>query len=241
MTTSNLKLVLLPVVLVLAGFFAGLGVASGGDDKVAGAAGIDPQDFTTEVDNPFFPLPVGARWVYEGQGEEGAKRVVIEVQPGTHKVMGVDTVVVRDTVTIDGAMFEDTYDWYAQDRAGDVWYFGESVKYEDGRPVADEGSWTAGVDGARPGILMKAAPAVGERYDQENFDGKPMAAAEVESVNATLDVPYGTFDELLQTKDTTPTEPGIYEHKYYARGLGLMAEIKVGEDETVKLVEASLP
>ncbi len=241
MTTSNLKLVLLPVILILAGFLAGLGVASGGGGKVAGAAGIDPQDFTTQVDNPFFPLPVGARWVYEGQSEEGAKRVVIEVQPGTHLVMGVDTVVVRDTVTVDGAMFEDTYDWYAQDKGGNVWYFGESVKYEDGRPVADEGSWTAGVDGARPGILMKAAPAVGDRYDQEFFNGKPMATAQVESVSATIGVPYGTFDELLQTRDTTPTEPGISEQKYYARGLGLIAEIKVGEDETTKLVEASLP
>ncbi|MGH9283973.1 MAG: hypothetical protein ACRD0S_13680, partial [Acidimicrobiales bacterium] len=205
------------------------------------ATGIDPQDFTTQVDNPFFPLPPGARWVYEGRGEEGVKRVVIEVQRDTHDVMGVETVVVRDTVTVDGALFEDTYDWYAQDRAGNVWYFGEAVRYEDGRPVADEGSWTAGVDGARPGILMKAAPAVGDRYDQEYFDGKSMAAAEVVSLDATLEVPYGTFDELLQTRDTTPTEPGIHEHKYYARGLGLLAEVKVGENETVELVEATLP
>jgi hypothetical protein len=112
MTTHNLKVVMLPVVLVLAGVLAGLGVASGDDEKVAAAAGIDPQawgfggvprnDFTTQVDNPFFPLPPGARWVYEGRSEEGVKRVVIEVQRDTREVMGVETVVVRDTVTMDG-------------------------------------------------------------------------------------------------------------------------------------------
>jgi hypothetical protein len=235
------KLILIPVTLVVTVVVAGLGMSSGGHDEIAAASGIDPQDFTTQVDNPFFPLPPGARWVYEGQGEEGTKRVVIEVMKDTHEVMGVSTVVVRDTVTIDGALFEDTYDWYAQDRASNVWYFGESVKYEDGRPVADEGSWTAGVDGARPGLLMKAAPAVGDHYDQEFFDGRPMARAEVVSLEAALDVPFGALHGLLQTKDTTPTEPGIYEHKYYARGVGLVAEIKVGEDETVKLVEATLP
>ncbi len=193
MTSRVLKLIVLPTILVVPAFMAGLMVGSGDDSRVAASPGIDSQEFTTEVDNPFFPLPVGARWVYEGQGEEGTKRVVIEVLPDTHKVVGVDTVVVRDTVTIDGALFEDTSDWYAQDRAGNVWYFGEAVKYEDGRPVADEGSWTAGVDGARPGILMKAGPRVGDRSDQEYFDGRAMAAAEVLSVNAHLEVPYGTF------------------------------------------------
>jgi hypothetical protein len=241
MTKRYLKLIVLPATLAVAALLVGLGLASGGNNEVSAAPGIDPQDFTTEVDNPFFPLPQGARWVYEGRSDEGAKRVVIEVMKETHEVMGVDTVVVRDTVTVDGALFEDTYDWYAQDREGNVWYFGEAVRYEDGRPVADEGSWRAGVDGARPGILMKAAPAVGDHYDQEYFDGQSMARAEVVRLDAQINVPFGALADLLQTKDTTPTEPGIYEYKYYARGVGLVSELKVGEDEIVELVEARLP
>jgi hypothetical protein len=240
MTRRFLQLIVIPATLVVAALMVGLGLA-GDNNKVAAAAGVNPQDFTTVVDNPFFPLPAGARWVYEGQSPEGAKRVVIEVMKDTQEIMGVDTVVVRDTVTIDGTLFEDTYDWYAQDREGNVWYFGEAVKYEDGRPVADEGSWKAGADDARPGILMMAAPAVGDHYDQEYFDGQAMASAEVVSLDAQIDVPYGALDGLLQTKDSTSTEPGIFEHKYYAQGVGLVAEIKVGEDETVKLVEARLP
>ncbi|HEY3241228.1 MAG TPA: hypothetical protein VGL92_16815 [Acidimicrobiia bacterium] len=241
MSRRFLKLVVIPAALATAALLLGLALASGGNNEVSAAPGIGPQDFTTKVDNPFFPLSPGARWVYEGHGEEGVKRVVIEVMQDTHEVMGVDTVVVRDTVTVNGVLFEDTYDWYAQDRDGNVWYFGEDVRYEDGRPVADEGSWTAGVDGARPGILMKATPAVGDHYTQEYFDGQAMARAEVVRLDAQIDVPYGTLGGLLQTKDTTPTEPGIHEQKYYARGVGLVAEIKVGEDEVVELVEATLP
>jgi hypothetical protein len=251
MTKRSLKLIVIPGTLVVAALIVGFGLTSGGNTEVSAAPGIDPQargiggvprsDFTSKVDNPFFPLPPGARWIYEGHGPEGAKRVVIEVMKDTQAIMGIDTVVVRDTVTIDGTLFEDTYDWYAQDHDGNVWYFGEAVKYEDGRPVADEGSWKAGVDGARPGILMKAAPAVGDHYYQEYFDGQAMARAEVVSLNAQMDVPFGALADLLQTKDSTPSEPGIFENKYYARGVGLVAEIKVGEDEIVELVEARLP
>jgi len=212
------------------------GTASGGADY---APDIDPARFTAQVDNPFLPLPPGARWVYDGTTADGAEHTVVEVQAGTKKIMGVDCVIVRDTVSLDGQVVEDTYDWFAQDDEGNVWYFGEDTKeYEEGAVASTAGSWEAGVDGAQPGIAMEAKPKAGDRYRQEYYRGEAEDMGEVLGVDERVDVPFGHFDGVLKTKDTTPLEPDVVEHKYYASGIGLVLELDpTGGSERVELTD----
>ena len=136
------------------------------------AVDIDPADFVETIDNPYLPLLPGARWVYEGIEDGETERVEVEVTEERRDVMGISAVVVRDVVYEDGELVEDTYDWFAQDVDGNVWYFGEDSKeYEDGEVVSTERSWEAGVDGALPGIVMLADPVVGEAYRQDAETG----------------------------------------------------------------------
>ncbi len=153
-------------------------------------------------------------------------------------VMGVSTTVVRDTVTVGGELVEDTYDWYAQDRAGNVWYFGEAVKnFDRGRFESTDGSFESGVDGALPGIVMLAAPMAGDAYRQEYFVGEAEDLGEVLRTGARSTVPFGAFDDVLVTRDWNPLEPEIIEEKYYAPGVGMIFETKVaGEVGTSELV-----
>lgn len=199
---------------------------------------IDPADFVEAVDNPYLPLRVGSRWVYEGRSDGENERVEIVVTDRRRNVMGVPAVVVRDTVTVGGALVEDTFDWFAQDRAGNVWYFGEEVEdYEDGRVVSTAGSWEAGVDGARPGVVMPARPAVGDAFRQEFHRGHAEDMFEVVRLGASLTVPYGRFDDVLVTRDWTPLEARVVEQKYYARGVGKIREEKTaGGQASVDLV-----
>ena len=202
---------------------------------------IDPSRFTTEIDNPYLPFTPGRRWVYEGETEDGVERIVVEVTSATREVMGVETVVVRDTVSVDGEVVEDTYDWYAQDDEGNVWYFGEDThEFEDGVPVNEAGAWEAGVDGAQPGIVMQADPEVGAPYRQEFLEGEAEDMGQVIEVSTSVTTPAGRFGDVIVTKDWTPLEPEVIEHKHYARGVGLVMEEKVeGGDERIELVEAS--
>ena len=127
---------------------------------------IEPADFTTKIDNEYFPLKPGTTFVYEGAAERGEMTVTHD----TKKVMGVECVVVDDRAWEDGKLIERTYDWFAQDKQGTVWYFGEDTKeYENGKVVSTKGSWEAGVDGAKPGIIMHADPKVGQSYRQEYY------------------------------------------------------------------------
>jgi hypothetical protein len=190
---------------------------------------IDPAAFVEVIDNPYLPLAVGSSWRYEGTDDEGATEVVeITVLDETRPVMGVTTRVVRDRVTVDGELVEDTLDWYAQDATGNVWYFGEEVKdYEDGRVVSTAGSWEAGVDGALPGIAMPASPRPGETFRQEYFAGEAEDMFEILAVDASIDTPTGTFTDALLTRDWTPLEPGVAEEKLYVAGIGKVAERQV--------------
>jgi hypothetical protein len=201
---------------------------------------IDPAGFTTAVDNPYFPLPPGARWVYEGRVVDGLERTVVEVTGHTRVVMGVTCVVVRDTVTLDGEVVEDTFDWFAQDADGAVWYFGEETsEYEDGEIVSTEGAWKAGVDGAQPGIVIPARPQVGDSFRQEYYEGEAEDTAEVLSLTESATVPVGTYEDLLVTEDINPLEPEVVEHKYYARGVGPILTVQVqGGSDREELVEA---
>jgi hypothetical protein len=182
------------------------------------------------------------RWVYESETEDGLERIVVEVTDDTRVVMGVETVVVRDTVTLDGEVIEDTYDWFAQDDDGNVWYFGEdTTAFEDGEE-STEGSWEAGVDGAHPGIVMFADPEPGDPYYQEFYEGEAEDMGQVLETGKHVSVPAGEFDDVVVTKDWTPLEPDVVENKYYAPGVGVVLEIHVeGGDERVELVEFSSP
>ncbi len=135
---------------------------------------IDPANFVAGVDNPYFPLVPGTKFVYEGLSDGEMEHNEVVVTHDTRDILGVTCVVVHDTVSVAGVVIEDTYDWYAQDKDGNVWYMGEDTKeYEDGEVVSTEGSWEAGVDNAKPGVIMWAAPQPGEPYYQEYYEGKP--------------------------------------------------------------------
>ena len=199
---------------------------------------IDPANFVPGVDNPYFPLEPGTVLVYEGQSDGEREVVTIHVTDRTKEILGVSSVVVRDTVTVAGEIHEDTFDWYAQDVDGNVWYMGEDTKeYEHGKVSSTEGSWEAGVDGALPGIIMPAAPNVGLAYTQEHYAGEAEDEAKIVALGKRVEVPYGSFDEVLVTEDQTPLEPKVLERKYYAPGIGVVFEELVqGGNEALELV-----
>jgi hypothetical protein len=207
---------------------------------------IDPDDFLTPEEtaadpNPYLPLVPGTTYRYEGETEDGIEGIEVEITDETREILGVACIVVRDTVTVDGELVEDTRDWFAQDAEGNVWYFGElSVNYEDGELADIEGSWEAGEDGAFAGIVMPAAPEVGMAYRQEYLLGEAEDAAEVLSLDESAAVPYGAFDACLMTGDFTPLEPDAYEYKFYAPGLGLVLEVDAETGERVELVAVEI-
>lgn len=193
--------------------------------------------FTTAIDNPYMPLRPGTTFVMENRtdGEE----ITVAVTHRTRVVDGVTCVVVHDTARVNGLVIEDTFDWYAQDAAGNVWYFGEdTAEYEPGDPdpISTEGAWEAGVDGAEAGIAMLADPEVGDRYRQEFAAGVAEDRAVVRSLSETADVRYGSFDGLLRTRDVNPLDPSV-ESKVYAEGAGnvLATDAEGGREELVRI------
>jgi hypothetical protein len=197
-------------------------------------ANLDPANFVDRIDNPYLPMIRGSRWVYREREKDGTVvRVELTVTNRKKEVLGIEATVVRDVVTEDGVMKEDTVDWFAQDKQGNVWYLGEFVKnYKNGKLVDNEGSWEAGVDGAEAGIIMPAKPATGMKYRQEYYEGEAEDRGEVLALNATATVPFGKFTNLLKTEDTTPLEPQVREHKYYARGIGVVLVVDVAGGNT---------
>jgi len=201
---------------------------------------IQPSDFVAGVDNPYFPLVPGTRLVYESQLLSPAERTEVVVTSETKKVMGISCVVVRDTVSVEGSVVEDTYDWYAQDIHGNVWYMGEdSTEYDNGVAVSKEGSWEGGVDGALPGIIMLANPSGGVTYRQEFYAGEAEDMGTVMALGESVTVPAGAYTDCIKTKDWTPLEPNVVEYKYYARGIGVVLEASLDGSERVELVEYS--
>lgn len=202
------------------------------------APDIDPAAFTTRIDNRYFPLAPGSKWIYEGEVEGGTERTTVIVSDQTKVIMGVTCVVVRDTVTLNGEMIEDTFDWYAQHRNGDVWYFGKDTKeYDNGRVVSTKGAWEAGHDGGQPGIVMKAAPKVGDAYRQEFYAGEAEDRAEVIALDRSATTRFRAFTGVLVTKETTPLEPGLAEEKSYAPGVGhVLTEVVAGGSDRMELI-----
>lgn len=221
----------------------GCGGSGGGKDKGQGKPAVLPEvsgvTFVDGVDNPYFPLPVGARWVYEATTDEGLERDEVEVTADTRSIQGVTATVVRDTVSLDGTVIEDTFDWYAQDSTGAVWYLGEDTcEFEDGRCVRHEGAWEWGKDGALPGVIMPAAPKVdGVRYYQEFYEGEAEDTGEVIAVGERVEVPAGTYDDCIRTRDASTLEPDLEEEKVYCRGVGNTLVFE--EDTRVELIEVS--
>ena len=206
---------------------------------------INPDDFGTVIDNPYYPRMVGMRWIYSGETAEGLERIIVEVLPDTREIMGVTTTQVQDIVYVDGEVVEDTIDFYAQDNAGNVWYMGEAVKnYEDGVLVDTDGSWIAGVDGALPGIIMYADPAshIGESYYSEYYIGEAEDAVILLTMTATVASSSGEYENVIMTYDFTPLEPDTaHEVKYYADGIGTIKEVDLTTGETSELVEFTAP
>jgi hypothetical protein len=230
--TSTLGAVLMSLVL-LAG--VGCGSSDGGGEKGAGTAG-----FTSKVDNPWFPLKPGTTYVYEGTKDGKRARDLYTVTHGTRTIDGAPTRVVSDLLFLNGRLEERTTDYYTQDKAGNVWYFGEDTAELDarGKVKSREGTWHAGVNGAKGGIFMDAHPKVGNSHRQEFFKGHAEDHYAVLSLDAGIRVPYGNFRHVQLTKEWTPVEPGVLDHKYYARGVGQVAEKSVrGPKEALVLVE----
>ena len=182
-----------------------------------GALLAGPGTFSPHVTNPYLPFEPGMRWVYRGVDGGREARDVVTVDARTETIDGVACAVVRDRVFLDGRLAEDTLDFYAQDAGGTVWYFGEDTKELDrhGRVRSTEGSWRAGVDGARPGIVMPRRARVGQRFEQEHYPGHAEDRFKVVTAEATA----------LLTEEWTPLEPGVREHKWYVRGVGMIAAV----------------
>jgi hypothetical protein len=202
---------------------------SGGGDE-AKIEKIDPANFQTAVDNPFFPLVPGTVYLYTETLGKNSSENEVTVTNETKTIMGVTCVVVHDVLREKGIVMEETFDWYAQDKQGNVWYFGEATKeFRDKGKVITEGSWEAGVKGALPGIIMNGRPAVGEPYRQEYCKGAAEDMGQIVGVDESATVPYGSFTGCVKTKDWSMLEPG-HEFKWYARGVGcIRAESAAGE------------
>jgi hypothetical protein len=201
---------------------------------------INPQDFSTTIDNPFFPLVPNTTYVYVGTTEGSAARDEFAVTRRTKVIASVTCREVRDRAYVDGVLVEDTLDWFAQNKDGTVWYFGEDTKELDanGNVISTEGSWQAGVNGAQPGIIMEAYPRVGDPpYRQEFLAGVAEDMATILALNKTVNVPFGSFKDCLETEEFTQLEPGTIDHKFYARGVGLVQSLALkGGRERLELV-----
>jgi hypothetical protein len=236
-------------VLTLAGVgpTSGSAAAAGAppDNTGAGVAAStphhpSPSHFTRGVvDNPWFPLRPGNRLVYRGMEDGLPARDVVFTTYRTKVIDGVICRVEHDRLFLRGHLRERTTDWYAQTRRGTVWYFGEHTVElnRQGQVVSREGSWQSGRDGAEAGIFMPAHPRVGQTFMQENYPGHAEDRFRILSLHAHVAVPVLTSDHALLTRETTPLEPGVVDHKYYVRSVGMVREATVrGGDDIGALV-----
>jgi len=212
---------------------ATLGLAGSGLATTASA-------FSPVATNRWFPLEPGMRWEYRGVKDGRPMREIVRVTAHVERVAGVPCATVDDRAWVDGKLAERTTDWYTQDAHGTVWYYGERTAELDrrGRVVSREGSWRAGVAGARPGVFMPATPRVGAAFAQEHFAGHAEDHFRVVSLHASATVPFGGFRATaLETREWTPLEPGVRDGKWYAAGIGVVREAAIrGPVEHAELV-----
>ena len=198
-----------------------------------------PASFTTTIDNPYWPMRPGTQWVYREQEDGVTQRDVVTVTHRTRRIAGVTTRVVRDVVTQRGRVVEDTSDYYAQDRDGTIWYFGErTTEISKSGHRSTAGSWLAGTHGAQQGIAMPGSPQVGMTYRQEFQKGVAEDEGRVLSLDEQVEVPFGHWRRTLMTKDFTRLEPRQLEHKFYARGVGPVLTLgisgTIGREELIR-------
>ncbi|WP_426561550.1 hypothetical protein ACPPVT_14890 [Angustibacter sp. McL0619] len=201
---------------------------------------IRPSDFSPDVTNPFFPLPVGRTYVYTGV-KDGKRAVdLVLASARTRMVDGVRTRIVQDRLYLAGVLEERTADYYAQDRCGNVWYFGEDTAELDahGQVTSTEGSFHAGVDGAQPGVFMQRRPQLGRWFRQEWYAGQAEDTFRAVARHVEVTVPFGSFHDALRTEERTALEPRVLDNKFYVQGIGVVSEASVtGPREVLRLVE----
>ena len=241
-------------VAVLLPALAGCGSSGGDNSSAASRSGtstlpqtsepsrLNPADFTTQIDNPYWPMPVGRQWhihVSNPQGESLQDTVTVENR--TKRVAdGVTARVVHDVVSDHGKPTEITDDWYAQDRDGNIWYFGENTAEIHNGKRDTSGSFEAGRDGAEAGVVMPAHPTVGMTYREEYYAGQAEDRAKVLALDQQVEAPAGHFNGAVLIDDTSPIEPGVSEYKLYAKGAGPVVAVSVsGESEREDLVSYS--
>ena len=229
--------------LAAAGYSARAGASSGGGRCAAYNPHIPPaKHFSKVIDNPYFPLPVGRTFVY--RGVENRKRELdrMHVTSKTKNIAGITATVVCDNVyEPPPKLLEKTFDYYAQDKQGNVWYLGEDTTHFLPNGKADtSGSFTAGVNGAQPGIIMKANPQIPDSYRQECLAGQAEDTAWVVGTTGSTKVPYGTVRNTLSTLEATRIEPGAYDEKVYGPGVGIVSERALtGDPEVAQLVSVT--
>lgn len=240
METQSKKKVL-PLVAILVTFSALVLVSFVGLPVLAQTIAFDKSNFhdPLKIDNKYFPLKTGTIMIYNGTDEDGKSTSdIFTVTNDTKQIQGITTRVVNDSAFVEGDLVEPTADWYAQDDSGNVWYMGEFTTDLTNKKNPHEGSWEAGVKGARAGIIMLAEPKVGDTYEQEFAKGEAEDKGTVLSLNENVSVPYGTFSNVLKTKDFSKLEPDIVENKYYAQNIGEIKELIVkGGSEEMTLIQ----
>jgi hypothetical protein len=228
--------------IVFGAAVAGAGASGASPSKARGPAAVDPENFVRHVTNPYFPLPPGTRLVYRGikDGQTQIDRVFVTYK--TKVIEGVRTTVVRDIAKHKGRVLEKTFDWYAQDKQGNVWYFGENTKSFENGHVDTEGSWRAGVNGARPGIIMPADPHAAQAFRQEFYKGHAEDQSWFVKRGGSVGVPYGKLHHKLVSFEWSRLEPKVVDKKVYARGYGIVQEVsRSGPHETAELVRVHRP
>jgi hypothetical protein len=224
--------------LVVASAVLALAACGGGGSKSSSSSAslpqgtkpvkLDPSGFTTNIDNKYWPMHPGNHWVYREVENGEAQRVDVTVTNRTKMLGGIEARVVHDRVSRNGETLENTYDWYAQDSHGNLWYLGEdTAEYENGKLKTKEGSWAYGVDGAQPGVIVPAHPKQGMTYREEYYAGQAEDAAEVLNVGSQVQVPFGRFRDALLTRNFSSIEPTVEEMKLYAKGVGPVMELLV--------------
>jgi hypothetical protein len=230
LTVKTQALVLCFLLLVPA-----LRAATENDNDEAVIIDPDPEDFVdVDLTNPFFPLVPGTTLVYTGSIDNVPARTEFTVTRGTKVIQGITTTVVDEKDFENGVKTEETRDWYAIDNDGNVWYFGESTVQVDpnGKVTGTTGSWEAGVNRAHAGIVMEGEPKSQDTYFQEFAPNIGEDRAIIRSLHTTVSVPVSIFTGCLKTKEFSRLDPGVFEQKYYGRGIGLLkSSISVGGNE----------
>jgi hypothetical protein len=227
----------------VAAYAAQAGVSSGGGHCASYNSQVPPPArFSKVIDNPYFPLPDGRTLLYRGV-ENGKKELDrVHVTSRTRNIEGITATVVSDNVYEPlGKLAEKTFDYYAQDQRGNVWYMGEDTReFLPGGKVDTAGTWLTGKDGAKPGLIMEADPRVPDSYRQECRSGDAEDLAWVVVRGGSETAPYGTFHHVLRTMEFSPLEPSIVERKVYARRVGIISERQLsGGHETIALVRVT--